>query len=72
MTYPSYTKSRSVTNTPTRFVARCCHIQVGTSSQRLVSKICPTMCCRNAHFRQESPFIKIYGGHLDDGPLKSR
>jgi len=52
-----------------RFVAYCCRLQGVTYSQRLVSKVYPTMCRRNAEFGQYTPFIKLHGDHLDDGPL---
>jgi hypothetical protein len=74
----SFTKSRCLTNTLTRFGARCRHVH-GVSFQLLAyqhvnwfSNLGPSTSCRNAVFTRTMPFLKHHGGRHGDWSLKLR
>ena len=66
MHYLSHTKSRCLTNPPTRFGARRTISTVNFSTRQIVSNFCPTVCCRNAVYIDSTRFIKLHAGRLDD------
>ena len=64
----SYTKSRCLTNTPTRFGAHCLRLSksalsnVNFPARQTVSNNCPNMCCRIGVFTRGTLFVKLQGG----------
>jgi len=68
MHYLSYSKSRCLSNTPTRFGARCLRpsesafSNINFSAHQTVSNNCPNMCCRIGVFTRDTLFVKLQGG----------